>query len=201
MSVNVRKIALLTLVLALAACTTGGSSATPSSTAVNQTAATVPSPTIPSASPAAPATATPTAAPTPATVPTTFTSRTYGYSLTLPAGWIAIQASKAWDGTSGISHDSAEVDQFVVSDAKAASGIAAPTSGDVKALAKKTISDTAKYHGDTCKPGATLQAPIKVGSQPGILLAFDCTAPAVGGRCRRGRGERAWDRCRHRKAR
>jgi hypothetical protein len=174
MSVNIRTIALLTIVLALGACTTGASGP-PSLTPANPTPrATVPSPTIPSASPKAIVTPPPTVAPTAAAVPTTFTSTTYGYSLTLPAGWIAIPASTAWDGTSAISHDSAEVDQFVISDAKAASGIATPTPGDVKALAKKTISDTAKYHSNTCKAAPTLQTPIKVGSQPGILLAFDC---------------------------
>jgi hypothetical protein len=174
MSANIRLFALLTLVIALAACTTGESPAPPPSASVSRSAAAAASAVDRSASPAAPATPAPTAVPTPATVPTAFTSRTYGYALTVPAGWIAIQASRTWDGISAVSHDSAEVDQFVMSDARAASGLAAPTSGDTKALVSKTISDTAKYHGDTCKPGATLQAPVKVGSQPGILLAFDC---------------------------
>ena len=52
-------------------------------------------------------TPTPTAAPSAATVPTTFTSKTYGYSLTGPAGWTPIQATAAWDGVSALSHDSA----------------------------------------------------------------------------------------------
>ena len=48
-----------------------------------------------------------------AAAPTAFTSTTYGYSLTLPAGWTAIQATKAWDGTGAPFHDVPEADQFV----------------------------------------------------------------------------------------
>src|SRR6476619_4706407 len=101
-----RAATILTVLLLAGACSAGPAGSQPSAGA--------PSPLV-DASPSIAATAKPTPTPTPtptaspapsaASVPTTFTSTTYGYSLTVPAGWTTVQATSAWDGTSSISHD------------------------------------------------------------------------------------------------
>ena len=169
---------LLTVVgLTVGACTSSPAAAGPSSN-VAPTASAVPSssaatsarPTLPPPKP----TPSPTAAPSAATVPTTFTSVTYGYSLTLPAKWTAIQATVAWDGVSGLSHDSRETDQFIDSANRSAWANAAATKGRLTDVVKETISDTVKYHGDTCPDAPDAQHKIKIGGEPGILLEWNC---------------------------
>jgi len=54
------------------------------------------------------------------------------------------------------------------------SGPSAPFADDLKAYAAKTIADTAKYHGDTCTAPPEAQDQIKVGGEPGKLMAWDC---------------------------
>ncbi len=132
------------------------------------TACTGGSSTLPSPSEAS---ATPTAT---AAVPTTFTSETYGYTLMLPAGWTALRASKTWDGTSGISSDSAEVDQFKSPAAVSSTGVAAPFAQALPALTQTLIAATTRYHGDTCTSPPESQDAITIGGDPGVLVAWDC---------------------------
>jgi len=103
-----------------------------------------------------------------------FTSPVYGYTVELPGGWGAISAKAAWDGTSKTSSDSPEVDRWLGRTGASAWGFAAPYAGDLSAYMKKTLADNAKYHGDTCPPTPQVQQPITVGSEPGMLLAYDC---------------------------
>lgn len=87
--------------LLVAACSVGnGSSPSASATAVS-----------PSAS--ASEEATPTPSPSPFAAATDFTSPTYGYTVTLPAGWTVYPATEKWDGTSAIGHDDPIVDQLL----------------------------------------------------------------------------------------
>ena len=105
----VRTATSLVAVLVFAACGSGSPSVTPASASVADSPASSPSPVASApavatpagsiAGTAKPATPIPSAAPSAAIGPTTFTSTTYGYSLTVPAGWSALQASKVWSGT------------------------------------------------------------------------------------------------------
>jgi hypothetical protein len=141
-----------------------------------------PSPTTatsPSAAPAPTRTVRPptpsrTVAPTPATVPTRFTSTTYGYSLTVPPGWTTVQATVAWDGTSAVSHDGPESDQFIHSYPRSAWANATSTSDPLSDVVNQVISDTAKYHGDTCPAAPEARHSIKIGGEPATLLEWNC---------------------------
>jgi hypothetical protein len=62
-------------------------------------------------SPTASASPVPLPTPPPTAPPSVFKSTIYDYSIALPAGWIAIPATAAWDGKE-MSHDAAYVDQF-----------------------------------------------------------------------------------------
>ena len=106
--------------------------------------------------------------------PSSFTSPVYGYTVELPGGWKAIEAKVAWDGTSSISSDGPEVDQWIGRTEASAWAFAAPYSGDLNAYTKKTVADNAKYHGGTCPPTPETQDPITIGGEPGTLLAYDC---------------------------
>jgi hypothetical protein len=106
----------------------------------------------------------------------TFTSQTYGYTVTLPKGWGGIQASERWDGNGSPGSVDLDVDQFI--DLAAADlsmwAFAAPTTLGLDAYVKGTIDGTLEDHGDTCPTGPVTKDPIDVGGQPGVLLAWDC---------------------------
>jgi hypothetical protein len=103
-----------------------------------------------------------------------FKSTTYGYSLTVPSEWITFQASKAWDGTQAISNDAPESDQFISRLAARAWAVAAPTDNDLAAYTTQLVESNARDHGDTCPPQPEAQESIKVGNEPGTLLAYNC---------------------------
>lgn len=127
----------------------------------------------PSSSPVAPAITSQTAA-TAAANPTSFTSDTYGYSLTLPAGWTSAQASKTWDGKSGLKSDSAEVDRFLAPSDVTSTGVAAPEDQTLAASTDALIAATVQYHSDTCPATPEAQDPITVGGDPAMLVAWNC---------------------------
>jgi hypothetical protein len=139
-------------VLALVACSTG-----PPSGSVSPSANTSPS-----------------ESPSPSAEPTTFTSETYGYSLTLPGGWVPVQASAVWDGKGSPGSDDAVADQFIGPTAASSWAFAAPTTRDLAAYVKGTIKGTVEDHGDTCPATPDAQDPIELGGQPGRLLAWNC---------------------------
>ena len=115
-------------------------------------------------------------APSPSASLRTFTSQTYGYSVTLPKGWGGIQASERWDGKGSPGSIDQVVDQFI--DLAAADlsmwAFAAPTTKGLDAYVQGTIEGTLEEHGDTCPTGPVAKHPIEIGSQPGMLLAWDC---------------------------
>ncbi|MEA2538050.1 MAG: hypothetical protein QOF11_2284 [Chloroflexota bacterium] len=131
-------------------------------------------PSAPASSPTAPG-STPTATKAgPSASPTSFTSKTYGYSLTVPAGWTVMQASAAWDGKGAPFHDVPEADQFVGPAAASAWFFGAPTTKDLKAKVNESIAANAASHGNTCPAVPDVQDPIQIGSEPGVLLGYNC---------------------------
>jgi hypothetical protein len=158
------------MVVVVVACATGApSSAAPS---VAAPASVEPTPSA-AATPSA-ASVAPSAAPTASASPVAFTSKTYGYSLTLPGNWTTIQATAAWNGKGAPFHDVPEADQFVGPPPASAWFFGAPTKKDLAARVKESIAANAAEHGNTCPPVPSVQEPIEIGGQPGVFLAYDC---------------------------
>jgi hypothetical protein len=164
----------LAVVLLVAACTGGAASAPSSAPAAVASVQTDPSLDESAATNASAATVAPSVAASAAAGPTTFTSATYGYSLTLPGGWTSIQATKAWDGKGAPFHDVPEADQFVGPAPASAWFFGAPTTKDLANRVKESIAANAAEHGNTCPPVPDVQDPIDIGGEPGTLLAYNC---------------------------
>ena len=118
--------------------------------------------------------AAPTATQIPAPTAAAFTSATYGYSVTLPAGWTAIQATAAWDGTGAPGHDVPQADQFVGTAAASAWAMAAQTTSDLDGYVTERIAANAADHAATCPPTPEVRDAIKIGGEPGTLLGWNC---------------------------
>jgi hypothetical protein len=103
-----------------------------------------------------------------------FSSATYGYSLTPPSGWTTVQAQKAWDGAATYGHDSPEADQIVGPATASSWAVAVKTDKDLATFAADFIAANAKGHGNTCPPQPEAQDSIKVGGDPGTLIAWNC---------------------------
>jgi hypothetical protein len=104
-----------------------------------------------------------------------FTSPEYGYTLTLPAGWIANQAYARWDGVGELVHDSLDVDVFFRPSSSALSFAAsAAWAHGLPAYRKFLIASTVRYHSDTCPRRPNRQAGIRIGGRPGVLLEYNC---------------------------
>lgn len=156
---------LLAAVVVVASCSGSGGSAS-SSPAPSHVAAT-----------SATSSASQTAATTP--TPTSFTSATYGYTVTVPAQWLSVQATKRWDGKAGhamagLSHDAADVDQFVYNSNLSSWAVAAPWKQDLAAYTTALIAANARYHGDSCPAKPQARTRITVGGSPGVLLTYNC---------------------------
>jgi hypothetical protein len=103
-----------------------------------------------------------------------FTSRHYGYTETLPAGWrLARQATRRWHGTGGPGYDRPVVDLFAGPRGVAAWAIAAPTTKNLAAYTSATIRASRAAH--PCSPPQTNQA-ITIGGAPARLLGMQCPA-------------------------
>ena len=163
----VRPAPYLAVAIVLAACASGSTS--PATVAPAET---TPSP-VASAVATAQASPTPTTAPTPSASPSAFTSKTYGYSLTVPAGWTVIQATAAWDGKGSPFHDVPQADQFVSPGPASVWFLAAPTTKDLATRLKDSIAANAAEHGNTCPPVPAFQYPTEIGGEPGVLFGYD----------------------------
>ena len=108
--------------------------------------------------------------------PTVFTSPLYGYTVTIPAGWLSAAAMIAWDGTKAPG-PYAEVDRFAGPEKLTAWSFAGPFSGDLAAFVGDRIAANARDHSDTC-PRATpeINEPLQIGDQPWVLLGWNCGA-------------------------
>jgi hypothetical protein len=106
--------------------------------------------------------------------PRTFTSKAYGYTLTVPAGWTSRQAFAKWDGESELDGDSALVD--LLGHPGESKGVWAAAAPSTRNLAADTTFATVwnhHYHGDTC-PNPPAKSRVTVGGRPGVLLAYNC---------------------------
>jgi hypothetical protein len=114
--------------------------------------------------------------PTPSLSPQveTFGSQTYGYSVTLPKGWTAIQASARWDGKGSPGSQDVVADQFIGLTAVDAWAFAAPTTKSLGEYERATITGTLKDHGGDCPARPAAKHPIQIGGHPGMLLEWDC---------------------------
>lgn len=150
------------------------SAAVPSagSDAPSQAAAASPSTVAADARPSNGGASPPSASPEP--TQSTFTSEIYGYSVAVPGGWSPIAATTRWDGISGVSSDSPEVDRWTSSGTAGAWGSAAPYTKDLKSYTTKTIADTYKYHGQYCTTPPDTQDEITVGGERGTLISWNC---------------------------
>jgi hypothetical protein len=148
---------MLTTIFVITSC--GGTGSSGSAAKVSSSAATTPS--------------SPGASPSTAQELTSFRSATYGYVVTPPGDWMSIQALEKWDGRSELTYDSAQVDQFG-SGYPGAFGVAAPWKRDLAADTKFLITWVSLNHGETCPPKPNTRAPVTIGGQPGVLLAYNC---------------------------
>jgi hypothetical protein len=102
------------------------------------------------------------------------TSRHYGYTETLPAGWrLARQATRQWNGAGGPGYDRPVVDLFIGPSQIQAWAIAAPTKQSLAAYTAKIIRHARAAH--PCAPPQTDQA-ITIGGTPARLLGMQCPA-------------------------
>ena len=159
------KVAYLGSVLAtvtlIASCSGSGTSA-PSSAASGSGSA-----TLSQSSVAAPPTTPPTSR--------TFTSSTYGYTLTLPPKWASRQAFEKWDGEGELDGTSISADIFgQPSESRGVFAVAARWKRDLRTYTKFLIAFNAHYHGDYCPQRPNARRLVTVGGQPGVLLAYNC---------------------------
>ena len=170
MSNLVRAASFVGAALVVTACASGSAS----SPSVAASVPTTPSPVASAVASATVSTLVPSTAPSAVASPTSFTSKTYGYSLTVPGGWRVIQATAAWDGKGAPFHDVPEADQFIGPKAASAWFFGARTTKDLAGKVKESIAVNAAEHGNTCPAVPDANDPIDIGGQPGALLAYDC---------------------------
>jgi hypothetical protein len=155
-----RRVAVALMCVLTCACG-GASGKTPAASSPNTSHTTAASPS---------SVASQTAAPP----PTTFTSKTYGYTLNLPPLWTATEAQKAWDGKAGLSSDSAEVDQLIGTYNATAWALARRSNLKLEAYTAAMIATNARDHGDTCPAKPESKHRITIGGGAGTLLAYNC---------------------------
>jgi hypothetical protein len=114
------------------------------------------------------------AATTSAAAPTSFTSTTYGYSVTLPADWTSAAATLPWDGQSASVHDDPAADQWIGPGSASAWALAARTNKDLSTFVKERIAANFATHGSRCPEKPAAQEPVTIGGAPGVLAAWNC---------------------------
>ena len=112
------------------------------------------------------------AASAPATAAPIFTSRQYGYTEALPAGWTGAQATQQWDGTGVPGGEDSVVDLFQGPGGVEAWGYAASTKENLATYAQTTSRAAAAAHPCPAVP-QTNQA-ITIGGVPARLLGMQC---------------------------
>jgi hypothetical protein len=132
-------------------------------------------PTLPAANETPTPSAAPSTEPTPAR-PTGFSSPLYGYTLTMPAGWISAAAVIPWDGIKQSGPD-AESDKFVGPAQVMSWAFAGPYAGNLAEFVQDRIAANHRDHADTCPNGAPeINEPASIAGQPGTLLGWNCGA-------------------------
>jgi len=102
-----------------------------------------------------------------------FTSRHYGYTEALPAGWgSAAQATQQWNGKGAPGDQDSVVDLFQGPGGVEAWAIAAPTKESLAAYARATIRAAAAAH--PCPKAPQTDQAITIGGAPARLLGMQC---------------------------
>jgi len=108
--------------------------------------------------------------------PTVFTSPLYGYTVTIPAGWLAAPAVVPWDGTRSSGPDG-EADKFAGPEQIMSWAIAGPFKGDLGAFVTNRIAANARDHSDTCPVAEPeINEPLQIGGRAWVLLGWNCGA-------------------------
>lgn len=165
--------AAISVALVFAACGSGSSVPT-SSSSTAASIATASSPVASAVASAEAATPVPSTAPSAAASPSSFTSKSYGYSLTVPAGWSVTPSSKKWDGISAPPFAAPEGDKFEIPGPASAAGMSSPTSKDLAGYVQDRIAANQRDHADTCPPVPETSDPIEIDGEPATLLSWDC---------------------------
>ena len=129
----------------------------------------------PGPTPTPSAAASPSAAAT-SSGPTHFVSSLYGYSVTVPAGWITAEALLHWDGVKQSGPD-AESDRFDGPEQLTVWAFAGPFAGNLDAFTADRIAANGRDHADTCpvaEPEFT--EPLPIGAQQWVLVGWNCGA-------------------------
>jgi hypothetical protein len=101
-----------------------------------------------------------------------FSSRHYGYTEALPAGWTGGQAIQQWDGTGAPGDEDSVVDLFQGPGGVEAWAIAAPAKEDLAAYTRSTIRAGAAAH--PCPAIPQTDQAITIGGAPARLLGMQC---------------------------
>ena len=102
-----------------------------------------------------------------------FTSRHYGYTEALPAGWTGGQATQQWNGTGAPGDEDSVVDLFKGPGGVEAWAIAAPTEENLTAYARATIRAAAAA-AHPCPAVPPTDQAITIGGEPAQLLSMQC---------------------------
>lgn len=120
----------------------------------------------------------PVAVQTIAPEPKMFVSHHYGYRVTLPLGWIGVDAFHAWDGIGAPGAEALTVDKFAPPTGQLSSfAYAAPFAGTLDEWVTSTLTAASAEH--ACPETAETNEQISIGAEAGRLLGLHC--PPVGG--------------------
>ena len=103
----------------------------------------------------------------------TFTSRHYGYTGALPAGWSSgVQATQKWNGQGAPGDQDSVVDLFSGPGGVEAWAMAAPTKQSLAAYTRTTTRAAAAAH--PCPATPQTDQAITIGAEPARLLTMQC---------------------------
>lgn len=119
---------------------------------------------------------TPSPIPTAPASPSTYTSKLYAYSITVPPGWRSLSAASRWDGSGAPDMEDLVIDTFVSPGQAAMLAAAAPTSKDLATYTADGIAADFAVHRSTCPAAGHPDSveSITVGGQPAKLVSMNC---------------------------